>query len=118
MAFGLPCITLGLAGLLVLAMRPGIVQRCAEASWLRWLGGISYGIYVFHMLFLNTFISIEEKLFGHHGHGVTTAGLFLVAAVGSVGMAWISFHFFETPFLTLKNRFTTRSDRPALEASR
>jgi peptidoglycan/LPS O-acetylase OafA/YrhL len=118
MAFGLPCITLGFVGLLVLAMRPGIVQRCAEASLLRWLGGISYGIYVFHMLFLNTFISIEEKLFGHHGHGVTTAGLFLVAAVGSVGMAWISFHFFETPFLTLKNRFTTRSGRPVLEASR
>jgi peptidoglycan/LPS O-acetylase OafA/YrhL len=118
MVFGLPCITVALAGLLVLAMQPGIVQRCAEAGWLRWLGGISYGIYVFHMMFLNIFISINGKVFGHRSHMISNAGLFLVAAVGSIGMAWLSFHFFETPFLKLKDRFTARSARPVLETSR
>jgi peptidoglycan/LPS O-acetylase OafA/YrhL len=118
MVFGLPCITVAFAALLALAMKPGIVQRCAEAAWLRWIGGISYGIYVFHMLFLNTFIFINEKVFGHRSHMISNAGLFLVAAVGSVGMAWLSFHFFETPFLKLKDRFTTRSVRTGLEASR
>ena len=118
MDFGLPCITVAFAALLVVAMRPGVVQRCTEVAWLRWLGGISYGIYVFHMMFLNTFISINEKVFGHRSHMLSNAGLFVVAAVGSIGMAWLSFHFFETPFLKLKDRFTSRSARPVIEASR
>jgi peptidoglycan/LPS O-acetylase OafA/YrhL len=118
MIFGLPCITVAFAGLLVLAMKPGIVQRCAEAACLRWLGGISYGIYVFHMMFLSTFISINKKVFGHRSHMISNAGLFLVAAVCSIGMAWLSFRFFETPFLKLKNSFATRPARPDLKVLR
>jgi peptidoglycan/LPS O-acetylase OafA/YrhL len=118
MVFGLPCITVCFSAVLVLAMQPGIVQRCAEATWLRWLGGISYGIYVFHMLFLSVFVAINHKLFGERSQLVSNAGLLLIAAVGSISMAWLSFHFFETPFLRLKDRFATRSTRPMSGASR
>jgi peptidoglycan/LPS O-acetylase OafA/YrhL len=108
MIYGLPCITIGFAALLTMAMKPGFVQRCAEASWLRWLGGISYGIYVFHMLFLSLYSSIERRIFGSRSELVTHAALFVIAAVGAVVSAWISFHFFETPFLKLKDRFASR----------
>jgi peptidoglycan/LPS O-acetylase OafA/YrhL len=114
---GLPCITVCAAALLVLAMEPGVVQRCAEAAWLRWLGGISYGVYVFHMLFLGIFIAIEQKIFGSRSQFVTSAALLLIAAVGSVCSAWLSFHFFEQPFLKLKNRFSNRSVETASKIS-
>ena len=109
MIVGLPCITIAAAALLVLAMRPGVIQRCAEIAWLRWLGGISYGVYVFHMLFLSVFVSIEQRIFGQRSQVVTNAALFCIAAIGSVSIAWISFRFFETPFLKLKDRFSARS---------
>lgn len=118
MTLGLPCITIFFAALLVLAMRPGITQSLAEMPWLRWLGGISYGIYVFHMLFLSSFVSVEQRMFGQRSYLITNAALFLIAAVGSVAMAWLSFHFFESPFLKLKDRFTTQSAPPVLEISR
>ena len=118
MIFGLPCVTIGFAALLVTAMKPGIVQRCAEAAWLRWLGGISYGVYVFHVLFLAVFSAIEQKIFGQRNQLVTNAGLFLIAAVGSIALSWFSFHFFETPFLKLKDRFTIRVARTISIASR
>jgi peptidoglycan/LPS O-acetylase OafA/YrhL len=108
MVFGLPCITVGVAALLVLAMQPGIIQRCAETAWLRWFGGISYGLYVFHMLLLSVFTSIEHRIFGTRSQVVTNVALFCIAAVGSISLAWLSFHFFETPFLKLKDRFTAR----------
>jgi peptidoglycan/LPS O-acetylase OafA/YrhL len=117
MIFGLPCITLFFAALLVMAIRPGIVKRCAEAAWLRWLGGISYGIYVFHMLFLNIFVGIAHKIVGHRSQTVTNAVLFVVAASGSIASAWLSFHFFERPFLKLKDRFTSHPVHTATEVS-
>jgi peptidoglycan/LPS O-acetylase OafA/YrhL len=115
---GLPCITVGAAALLVLAMRPGVIQRCAEMAWLRWLGGISYGVYVFHMLFLSVFVSIEQRIFGQRSQVVTNTALFFIAAIGSVSMAWISFRFFETPFLKLKDRFSARSANSVSQVSR
>jgi peptidoglycan/LPS O-acetylase OafA/YrhL len=109
MTFGLPCITVCCAGVLVLALRPGIVQRCAEAAWLRWLGGISYGIYVYHMLFLRLFILANQKILGQRSQTMMNLGLLVIAAIGSVSFAWLSFHLFESPFLKLKGRFSTRS---------
>ncbi len=117
MTFGLPSITLCFTALLVLSMRPGIVQSCAEAAWLRWLGGISYGVYVFHMLFLGAYMGIVEKLLGHGNVTATNLALLFIAAVSSVGVAWLSYHFFETPFLRLKSRFASRRTQPVAEVS-
>jgi peptidoglycan/LPS O-acetylase OafA/YrhL len=115
---GLPCITFGAVALLVLAMRPGVIQRCAETAWLRWLGGISYGVYVYHMLFLSVFVSIEQRIFGQRSQVFINAALFFIAAIGSVGMAWISFRFFETPFSKLKDRFSALSANSVSPVSR
>jgi peptidoglycan/LPS O-acetylase OafA/YrhL len=112
---GLPCITVFAAALLVLAMEPGIVQRCAEAAWLRWLGGISYGVYVFHLLFLAVYNWIEQRIFGSRSALITNVAVLIIAAVGSVCSAWLSFRFFETPFLRLKNRLSARSPEKASE---
>jgi len=110
-AVGIPCATVFFAALLVLSLRPGMVQRFASWGWLRWTGGISYGIYVFHMLFVAQFASIARAVFGEQNHTRLVAGEFLVAAVGSVLAAWLSFHFFETPFLRMKRRFSASASR-------
>ncbi|MEI9981348.1 MAG: acyltransferase [Edaphobacter sp.] len=102
---GLPSATVLFAALLVLSLRPGLVQQVASWGWLRWTGGISYGIYVFHMLFVAQFSWIARHIFGEQNHTRFVMGEFIVAATGSVLAAWLSFHFFETPFLRLKRRF-------------
>jgi peptidoglycan/LPS O-acetylase OafA/YrhL len=102
---GLPCITLFFAALIVTAIRPGLVQSLATAAWLRWIGGISYGIYVFHVLFLKIFEEITRPLARGHGLMAHNAISFCVAAAGSIGLAWLSFHLYENPILRLKSRF-------------
>ena len=52
MFYGLPCLTVFYAGLLVQSMGTGIWNRIASMRWLRWVGGISYGLYVYHVILL------------------------------------------------------------------
>ena len=108
---GLPCVTVFFAAVLVLSLRPGVVQRFASWGWLRWTGRISYGIYVFHMLFVAQFSWIARRLFGEQNHMRLAAGEFVIAAAGTLLAAWLSFHFFETPFLRMKRRFSPTASR-------
>ncbi len=77
--------------------------------WLRYLGKISYGLYVFHMLGLY----IADKLIG--GHAKSFPKLFSYWGIGfalTVILAMVSYRFFESPFLTLKERFAYVRSRP------
>ncbi len=66
-------------------------------GWLRYLGRISYGLYVFHSLL---FFLVFERA-GVRGWSGT-----LVVLALSIGAAHLSFRYFERPFLRLKARFT------------
>ncbi|NYF79259.1 acyltransferase family protein [Granulicella arctica] len=112
MELGLPGITLCLASILVLAIRPGLLQRCFSGAWLRWIGSISFGIYVFHVLLAKVFHFLTHQLAGNRGPMVQNAVFFVIAAIGSVVAAWLSFHFYEKRFLRIKKRFTPISESP------
>jgi peptidoglycan/LPS O-acetylase OafA/YrhL len=77
--------------------------------WLRYLGKISYGLYVFHMLALY----LAEKLIGGYAK---SWGKFIVfwwlGLAMTLAMASLSYHFFESPFLRLKERFAFVRSRP------
>ena len=77
------------------AARP--LTRFFSAGWLRWLGAISYGLYVFHP----TCFVLVQRLVAPRG--------VLLDAVLSVGLtvavAYLSFRFFESPILRLKKYF-------------
>jgi peptidoglycan/LPS O-acetylase OafA/YrhL len=76
--------------------------------WLRYLGKISYGLYVFHMLALYCVL----KLLGGPVH--TARGFLLYWTLGlslTVTMAAISYRFLESPFLRLKERFASVPSR-------
>jgi peptidoglycan/LPS O-acetylase OafA/YrhL len=71
------------------------------------LGVVSYGLYVYHELFLNIFNRILPST---HGLG------FVVWWISSLGCTTItalaSYRWLETPFLKLKERFAIVKSRP------
>ena len=84
-----------------------IGQRIFKMGWLRFLGKYSYGIYVLHVLVLAVMnlpmrVALlgltHSKLFAVVGAGLTSLAVSIVAA-------YLSYHFYERPFLRLKQRF-------------
>lgn len=70
---------------------------------LRYLGEVSYGMYLLHMLCKNA----AAKLLKLVGLPVDSVWLFLVSTVLTVVVARLSFRYFESYFLALKERFST-----------
>jgi peptidoglycan/LPS O-acetylase OafA/YrhL len=103
---GLCAMTILLGTVLARSLQPGVLQRLASAAWLRWIGRISFGIYIFHLLFVRMYTSIALHLVGTGSRSTFMGVRWLVAAIGSVTIAWLSFNFYETPFLRLKRRFS------------
>lgn len=105
LTLGFALITLFWGGFVVLALGDGLVNRAMRVGWLRWTGGISYGIYVYHVLLTPVFPWITVRLMPHAGK---VAGLILnaiVTIVISYLVAWASFRYFESPFLKLRRKF-------------
>jgi peptidoglycan/LPS O-acetylase OafA/YrhL len=75
-----------------------------------YLGKISYGLYVFHWLFLELVYVVPHTAAGEfiapHNSIASFAAKYCVALAATVLMAVCSYRFFEMPFLKLKNRFT------------
>jgi peptidoglycan/LPS O-acetylase OafA/YrhL len=102
---GLPFVTIFFAALVVLALSDGAVNRATRASWLRWLGSISYGVYVFHVLLTSVFAWIVATLAPHASRNAALALDFIVAGVLSVSLGWISFRYYESSFLRRRERY-------------
>lgn len=78
-------------------------------GWLRYLGKISYGLYVFHMLSLHLVDKIQG---GYAGSWPKLMVHFWVGLGLTVGLAATSYRYLETPFLHLKERFAYIRSRP------
>jgi peptidoglycan/LPS O-acetylase OafA/YrhL len=92
-----------------------LVERTPLHPLLQWrplafIGVISYGVYLFHMLCANT---ISAAL--HQRHGLL---LFAVTLLAVILAAHLSFRYFESPILRLKRRFETNDQRQGDELSR
>ncbi len=81
-----------------------LLARTLNLAPLRYLGEISYGFYVFHDMFHWVYGHTLTHFFGEHLSKGGTA-IFLLAFVGTLFFASLSFRFFESPFLRLKSRF-------------
>jgi peptidoglycan/LPS O-acetylase OafA/YrhL len=111
LTWGLCFINLFSAAVIVCALHPGgAIYRTLHLRPLRWLGRISYGAYVLHDIPHN-FYGDFCQLLGRHSHfmkvHVGLAGN-LLALICTILLAWLSFRFFESPFLNLKERWTVR----------
>ena len=68
-------------------------------------GKYTYGLYVYHTLVIGLMIKVWEKA-GWAWDGFLSALLFgLIAFFLSLGISYLSYRFFELPFLKLKARF-------------
>jgi len=105
--YGLLFLTIFWGSLLVLSLRPaGFWSRAMNIGWLRGVGRISYGIYVFHVLFFPWYSWVAEKIWPHADRvqGLALNGVVIVAL--SFAIAWLSFRFYESRFLILRKRFS------------
>ena len=110
---GLLFVDLYSAALIVCALRPaGLVFRLLHLRVLRWIGRLSYGAYVFHDILHDLFVHIVVHAGGArlavHGRLRNEAAAAL-ALPATLLLAWLSFRFYESPFLNLKERWTVRS---------
>jgi peptidoglycan/LPS O-acetylase OafA/YrhL len=110
---GLPSVSLAAAVLLLLLLRPGIPRTLASFQPLPWLGRISYGFYVFHILLQPLYDRIAVRMtHAAAGDSHYQAARFAVALGLTVPAAWLSYHFLERPFLRVKRRFPLSPSLP------
>lgn len=104
MLIGYPGMALGSWLIFMSVLGIGVAPR-----WLRYLGKISYGLYVFHLLA----IYLAEKLISAHGkHWGKFVVYYWLSLAMTIVMASVSYHFLEAPFLRLKERFSFVRSRP------
>ena len=89
--------------------------RVAPFSWLVYLGRISYGLYVFHLLAL---VLVARVLIPQLPNGISFEGRRIVSFLLTLLLAAVSYHLLEKPFLRLKKRFTYTPSGPDEEAVR
>ena len=76
-----------------------------ENKFFNFLGKISYGLYMYHMMIVVFVIQMVAKIHGEIG--VRENILIYFCSVGlSILVAWLSYEYFEKLFLKLKPKFT------------
>jgi peptidoglycan/LPS O-acetylase OafA/YrhL len=78
--------------------------------WLTYLGRISYGLYVYHFAVLKAIDALTERsAILRHGNWIFD---YLIGLPLTILIAHLSYKYFESPFLRLKERFTFVESRP------
>jgi len=104
---GLLLLTLMFVSLLCLCITNVRVRKIFSIGWLRQLGVISYGVYVYHILLSLLFVQISVHL-APHGSPQVLAILRLVVCIPiTLLVAALSYRYFEQPFLRLKRHFVS-----------
>lgn len=105
---GLAWIALFYAGLIVLALSVKPLNQAMSWSGLRWVGRISYGIYVFHVLLEPFFAWLTIRVLPHGGRLEVIGLRGLITWFLTLFIAWLSYRFFEAPILSLRRYFQPR----------
>ncbi|MBI3160985.1 MAG: acyltransferase [Chloroflexi bacterium] len=104
--FGLLPLAVFFSSLLMLALTTNTQNPSRiflRGSWLRFIGKISYGVYIFHwpaiVLLKQNWLSMTPSNFW-----INQFGFIVMAAIASITIAWLSYQYFESPFLRLKDK--------------
>lgn len=95
-------------GTLILILRLGTfppLGRIFENGALRWMGTLSYGIYMFHQP-MSGLMHGALRLQTPRIAGMADVAITIASAMATIILAWVSFRFFESPFLRFAHRFS------------
>ncbi|MEG9436768.1 acyltransferase [Edaphobacter sp. HDX4] len=100
-------------GLLLRCLAPGSsAQAFFSTKIMRFFGKYSYGIYVYHLLFTPVLSRLLYRLQALLHSRLLGAMAYLVLWFAlSIAVAVVSYKFFESPFLRLKDRFAPPKDK-------
>jgi peptidoglycan/LPS O-acetylase OafA/YrhL len=103
---GLPAVSLASAALLLLLLHTGVPRTLAALPPLPWLGRISYGFYVFHILLQPLYDRIAVRI-SHAGAGNAHYQIarLLIALCLTTLVSWLAYQLLELPFLRAKRHF-------------
>lgn len=103
-AYGYSAVALASVSLIAMALQAGsLIDSLMRASWLRFLGRYSYGIYVYHIL-VSALVTRAIAPYVH-SPGLLRIVFIVVAASVSILISVVSFNYFEKPFLSMKRFF-------------
>jgi peptidoglycan/LPS O-acetylase OafA/YrhL len=103
--FGYSFIDVFAATVILLALdEKTFLFRLFNRVWLRRLGEISYGFYIFHQLFYDVYFLIPKLIFGNNVAHIDLLHA-LTSLICTPIIAYVSYRLFESKFLVLKNRF-------------
>jgi peptidoglycan/LPS O-acetylase OafA/YrhL len=86
------------------AFCPSSLLQTRFVPGLNGLGKITYGLYSYHMIVV-TLVYFFMKAYGTLPDGPLSFVLYLLGILGiSIGLSWLSYHYYETPLLALSNR--------------
>ena len=106
-SFGFTLIDLMSAVLILLSLNPSsVVYRIFNIRPLRKLGQVSYGFYVFHDIPHQLYVLFVSEFFRLLHLPMWNLSLLIVPLCCTTALSFLSYHFFETPFLRLKDHFT------------
>jgi peptidoglycan/LPS O-acetylase OafA/YrhL len=103
------------AGILLLFLLAGTsnARRYVNFSWLRFLGYLSYGLYLDHLLAFRMYDRIcrhyVPQFTPSNGHFALVLMRFALAGGGAIGAAYLSRRFFEERFLRLKDSLVPKT---------
>ena len=102
--YGQTLVDLFAALLIVVLLTPrGLLFRIFNLKWLRELGKVSYGFYIFHLMFLDLYVNLADRLTDHRGPSVQLTAA--IALIATTLLSFASYRYYERPFLKLKRRF-------------
>ena len=108
--FAFPC---GYAIWVSVKEKDAILTRFISSNWLRWIGKVSYGLYIWHYLI----IYFLKATFFKEMHDFSEKLLFcLLAVILSLLVSWMSYRYFEKYFLDLKRAKIPQSHAPGSDS--
>ncbi len=104
-SLGVAVISLCFTALIAECLTPGVAQRIFSHPFLRWLGKISYGVYVYHLLLYGVFEWIAKRIAPNAEPLQAELLLLGIAIFGTLSIASLSFYTFERACLSLKDKW-------------
>lgn len=104
--WGLTAVGVAAGGMVALSLRAHWLARALTFTPLQHLGRVSYGFYVFHLLFFDC----DRIVIDATKPSVPPALIHAAVFAWVWFLSWVSFRWYETPFLRLKQRWGGRGE--------